>query len=237
MTIRCCRRRSAISRASSSMTPRISASSPASRRSGIPPSISSPSRESGLDPISEPLQRAANWMDAKEVRIRADWAKKNPHPIASGWAFEFNNVYYPDTDDTAMVLIGLRMVGLPHQRNPPPITSRCSSGRSSGSFASSAATAAGRRSTATSPSAGSRMSPLPITTPSWTPRAAISPGRTLELLGYIGYDLHCRRVQRAIQFLEAIRRRRMAHGMAAGASITSTAPGRCCAACAPSAWT
>ena len=66
--------------------------------------------ESGLDPISEPIQKAASWMYGKEVRIRADWSKKNAHPIASGWAFEFNNVYYPDTDDTAMVLIGLRMV-------------------------------------------------------------------------------------------------------------------------------
>ena len=27
-------------------------------------------------------------------------------------------------------------------------------------------------------------------------------GRTLELLGYIGYDPHCRRIQRAIQFLK-----------------------------------
>ena len=34
----------------------------------------------------------------------------NPHPEASGWAFEYNNVYYPDTDDTAMVLMALRLV-------------------------------------------------------------------------------------------------------------------------------
>jgi squalene-hopene/tetraprenyl-beta-curcumene cyclase len=29
---------------------------------------------------------------------------------ASGWAFEYNNIYYPDTDDTAMVLMALRLV-------------------------------------------------------------------------------------------------------------------------------
>ena len=34
----------------------------------------------------------------------------NPHAEASGWAFEYNNVYYPDTDDTAMVLMALRLV-------------------------------------------------------------------------------------------------------------------------------
>ena len=33
----------------------------------------------------------------------------NPHPEASGWAFEYNNVYYPDTDDTAMVLMALAL--------------------------------------------------------------------------------------------------------------------------------
>jgi squalene-hopene/tetraprenyl-beta-curcumene cyclase len=42
------------------------------------------------------------------VRIRGDWAVNNSHPEASGWAFEYNNVYYPDTDDTAMVLMALR---------------------------------------------------------------------------------------------------------------------------------
>ena len=46
----------------------------------------------------------------KEVRVRGDWAVNNPHPEASGWAFEYNNVYYPDTDDTAMVLMALRLV-------------------------------------------------------------------------------------------------------------------------------
>ena len=34
----------------------------------------------------------------------------NPHPEASGWAFEYNNIFYPDTDDTAMVLMALRLV-------------------------------------------------------------------------------------------------------------------------------
>src|SRR6266850_1968307 len=42
--------------------------------------------------------------------ISSHWPKNNPHPDASGWAFEYNNVYYPDTDDTAMVLMALRLV-------------------------------------------------------------------------------------------------------------------------------
>jgi squalene-hopene/tetraprenyl-beta-curcumene cyclase len=66
--------------------------------------------ESGLSPEHEALQSAAKWLLDKEVRLSGDWAKNNPHPEASGWAFEYNNVYYPDVDDTAMVLMALRHV-------------------------------------------------------------------------------------------------------------------------------
>jgi squalene-hopene/tetraprenyl-beta-curcumene cyclase len=66
--------------------------------------------ESGLSAEHPSLRRAADWLMSKEVRIRGDWTVNNPHPEASGWAFEYNNVYYPDTDDTAMVLMGLRLV-------------------------------------------------------------------------------------------------------------------------------
>jgi squalene-hopene/tetraprenyl-beta-curcumene cyclase len=66
--------------------------------------------ESGLPPEHSALQKAAAWLSSKEVRIRGDWTKNNSHAEASGWAFEYNNVYYPDTDDTAMVLMALRLV-------------------------------------------------------------------------------------------------------------------------------
>jgi squalene-hopene/tetraprenyl-beta-curcumene cyclase len=65
--------------------------------------------ESGLPPEHTALKKAATWLIEKEVRVRGDWTVNNPHTEASGWAFEYNNVYYPDTDDTAMVLMGLRL--------------------------------------------------------------------------------------------------------------------------------
>ncbi len=58
--------------------------------------------ESGLSPEHPALRRAADWLINKEVRIRGDWAVNNPHPEASGWAFEYNNIYYPDVDDTIL---------------------------------------------------------------------------------------------------------------------------------------
>ena len=66
--------------------------------------------ESGFPAQHPALQKAAAWLVDKEVRVRCDWTVNNPHPEASGWAFEYNNVYYPDTDDTAMVLMALRLV-------------------------------------------------------------------------------------------------------------------------------
>ena len=53
------------------------------------------------------LTRAADWMLSKEVRRKGDWAIKRPDLVPSGWAFEFANEYYPDVDDTAMVLLAL----------------------------------------------------------------------------------------------------------------------------------
>lgn len=60
--------------------------------------------EAGLvDPSA--LTRAADWLLTKEVRRKGDWSVKRPNLEPSGWAFEFANEYYPDIDDTAMVLL------------------------------------------------------------------------------------------------------------------------------------
>ena len=49
-----------------------------------------------------PSDDIANWFLKKEIKIKGDWAEeKNFAP--SGWAFQYNNAYYPDVDDTALV--------------------------------------------------------------------------------------------------------------------------------------
>ena len=53
------------------------------------------------------LTRAADWLISKEVRRKGDWSVKRPDTEPSGWAFEFANEFYPDIDDTAMVLLAL----------------------------------------------------------------------------------------------------------------------------------
>ncbi len=63
---------------------------------------------SGVKSDHPQIQKAADWLLEREVKIRGDWKVKNPYPHASGWAFEFNNDYYPDVDDTFKVLLALR---------------------------------------------------------------------------------------------------------------------------------
>ncbi len=58
--------------------------------------------------VRQALARASEWLEQKEVRFRGDWAARNPAPEPSGWAFEYRNDYYPDTDDTMMVLMALQ---------------------------------------------------------------------------------------------------------------------------------
>jgi squalene-hopene/tetraprenyl-beta-curcumene cyclase len=56
---------------------------------------------------SKAASAAADWLLSKEVRRKGDWARKRPDLPPSGWAFEFDNEFYPDIDDTAMVLLAL----------------------------------------------------------------------------------------------------------------------------------
>jgi squalene-hopene/tetraprenyl-beta-curcumene cyclase len=76
--------------------------------------------ESGLRADHPALEKAANWLLSKEIRFRGDWQYKNPAKVEpSGWAFEFENKWNPDVDDTAMVLLALRKVPTedPHRRD------------------------------------------------------------------------------------------------------------------------
>ncbi|HZN34335.1 MAG TPA: squalene--hopene cyclase [Pirellulaceae bacterium] len=49
---------------------------------------------------------ATDWLLDKEVSRRGDWATHADAPPA-GWFFEYHNEFYPDVDDTAMVMIAL----------------------------------------------------------------------------------------------------------------------------------
>ena len=66
--------------------------------------------ESGVPPTDERMVRSAEWILKKQIRKKGDWAVKNKGTEPGGWYFEFNNEFYPDVDDTAMVILALSQV-------------------------------------------------------------------------------------------------------------------------------
>jgi squalene-hopene/tetraprenyl-beta-curcumene cyclase len=64
--------------------------------------------DAGVPAGDDAVQRAADWLVAEEIQVRGDWAVRRPRLAPSGWAFEFANDLYPDTDDTAEVVLALR---------------------------------------------------------------------------------------------------------------------------------
>lgn len=69
--------------------------------------------ESGISSTHPALQRAGEWLLSKEVRNFGDWALKCKVEEPSGWYFQYANEFYPDTDDSAAVLMALQRISLP----------------------------------------------------------------------------------------------------------------------------
>ena len=64
-------------------------------------------RPDAAGPSRWALSRAADWLLSKQTERYGDWAVRNPSLQPGGWFFEFSNEHYPDTDDTAKVLLAL----------------------------------------------------------------------------------------------------------------------------------
>ena len=71
--------------------------------------------DSGLAPDHPALVRAGEWLLEKQILDYGDWIVKNPQGKPGGWAFEFENRFYPDIDDTAVVAMALHDITLPDE--------------------------------------------------------------------------------------------------------------------------
>jgi squalene-hopene/tetraprenyl-beta-curcumene cyclase len=69
--------------------------------------------DSGLDPAHPALVRGAEWLIKMQILDYGDWAVKNKKGAPGAWAFEFDNRFYPDVDDTAVVVMALAGVKMP----------------------------------------------------------------------------------------------------------------------------
>ncbi len=66
--------------------------------------------DAGVAADDEAVLRATDWLLDEEIRVVGDWSARRPSLAPGGWAFEFANDLYPDTDDTAEIVLALRRV-------------------------------------------------------------------------------------------------------------------------------
>ena len=72
--------------------------------------------DSGIAPDHPSIVQAGRWLLREQVLTGGDWQVKARGVEPGGWSFEFENDIYPDTDDTAEVLIALSRAKLPDER-------------------------------------------------------------------------------------------------------------------------
>jgi len=56
------------------------------------------------DPL---VKESVAWLHSMQIRRKGDWAQKCPDVTPGGWAFQFYNDHFPDTDDSSAVLMAL----------------------------------------------------------------------------------------------------------------------------------
>ncbi|MEX0427344.1 squalene--hopene cyclase [Nocardioides sp. DS6] len=71
--------------------------------------------EAGVAPDDPAVLTAADWLLGEQVTADGDWQVRRRDLPSAGWSFEFANDVYPDTDDTAEMVLALRGV-----RHPEP---------------------------------------------------------------------------------------------------------------------
>lgn len=80
--------------------------------------------DSGIAPNHPALVRAGEWLIEKQILDYGDWAVKNKQGKPGAWAFEFVNRFYPDVDDSAVVVMALNQVKLPNEKLKQAVINR-----------------------------------------------------------------------------------------------------------------
>jgi squalene-hopene/tetraprenyl-beta-curcumene cyclase len=67
--------------------------------------------EAGDEKALSSAKAGLDWLvPRQELDLKGDWAVKRPDVRPGGWAFQYNNAYYPDLDDTAVVMMSMDRV-------------------------------------------------------------------------------------------------------------------------------
>jgi squalene-hopene/tetraprenyl-beta-curcumene cyclase len=155
--------------------------------------------EAGVPATDPRLLKAADWMLAKEVRHKGDWAVKVPNTEPGGWYFEFNNEFYPDTDDTAQVLLALNKVANPRERYQYDVSQRAIQWL----FAMQCKNGGWASFDKDNTKMIFQYIPFADHNAMLDPPTVDITGRILEMLANYGFTREDKRVERAIQFIFA----------------------------------
>jgi len=149
-------------------------------------------------PADDPrMIKAADWMLAREVRHKGDWAVKVPNVEPGGWYFEFANEFYPDTDDTAQVLLALKRVANPRERYQDQAAERAIAWE----FAMQCRNGGWGSFDKDNTKMIFQYIPFADHNAMLDPPTVDITGRMLEMLAAYGYTLDDKRVKRAIEFI------------------------------------
>jgi squalene-hopene/tetraprenyl-beta-curcumene cyclase len=80
---------------------------------------------SGIPKDHPALIKGADWLLDQQILDYGDWQVKNKEGTPGGWAFEFNNRFYPDLDDSAVVVMALNDVKMPQEALKTGAMDRC----------------------------------------------------------------------------------------------------------------
>jgi squalene-hopene/tetraprenyl-beta-curcumene cyclase len=69
--------------------------------------------DAGVGADDKTVLKATDWLLSEQIDAPGDWQVRRPDLVSGGWAFEFANDGYPDTDDTAEIVLALRRVEHP----------------------------------------------------------------------------------------------------------------------------
>jgi squalene-hopene/tetraprenyl-beta-curcumene cyclase len=69
-------------------------------------------RACGVPADHPQLKAAGAYLLGQEVTVKGDWAIRVPELAPGGWAFEYENDFYPDVDDAAVIGLALRGLGI-----------------------------------------------------------------------------------------------------------------------------
>lgn len=81
--------------------------------------------ESGVAPNHPNLVKGGEWLLEKQIFDYGDWMVKNSQGKPGGWAFEYENRFYPDMDDSAVIVMTLNQLELPNENLKREAIFRC----------------------------------------------------------------------------------------------------------------